>query len=127
MSHISLLTLGLRLVSVILGGTIFFKLVEAWSWVDAYYFTVVTISTVGYGDVTPVTDLGKIGATILIFAGLGVFALTLQQVAAEKLAERERHPGVLTRILQRLNRAHHSRHDHAHHGDRHGAHKDDKS
>lgn len=122
MSHFSLLTLGLRLVTIILSGTIFFRLVEGWTWVDAYYFTVVTISTVGYGDLTPVTDVGKIGATILIFAGLGVFAMTLQQVAAEKLAERERHPGVLTRILQRLNRAHHSRTDHRHH-DPHKTHK----
>ncbi len=114
MSHISLLTLGLRLVGVILTGTIFFRLVEGWSWVDAYYFTVVTISTVGYGDLTPITNLGKIGTTILIFAGLGVFAVTLQQIATEHLAERDRHPGLIHRILQRINRIHHQRQDARH-------------
>ncbi|WP_428925247.1 potassium channel family protein [Marinibacterium sp. SX1] len=130
MKHISLLTLALRLVAVIFVGTIFFRTVEGWSWVDAYFFTVVTISTVGYGDPTPVTDLGKIGSTILIFVGLGVFALAIQQIAAEQLAQSDEHPGRLHRALQRWNRARrdrqdpghdHARADHLHHDAHHHA------
>lgn len=116
---ISLITLFMRLGAVILMGTVFFRLVEQWSWVDSYYFTVVTISTVGYGDFTPVTDLGKIGATILIFLGLGVFALAIQQFAKEHLAEREKHPGAIQRLVMRMNRQHHHR---AEYGERHEHH-----
>ncbi|MBB94012.1 MAG: potassium channel protein [Rhodobacteraceae bacterium] len=111
MKHISLLTLAIRLALVILAGSVFFRMVEGWSWVDSYFFTVVTISTVGYGDPTPATDLGKIGATVLIFAGLGVFAVAIQQIASDHLAERDRNPGLIHRVLMRANRAHHRRHE----------------
>jgi len=70
--------LGL-LVLVVASGTVFFHFVEGWSWVDAYFFTVVTLSTVGYGSLVPVTVVGKIGTTVFIFSGLGIFALAIQQ------------------------------------------------
>ncbi|MEP2530502.1 potassium channel family protein [Shimia sp.] len=84
-----LITLVLLLTPVIVGGTVFFHIVEGWSWVDSYFFSVVTLSTVGYGSFVPVTTLGKIGTTIYIFLGLGIFAFVIQQIghiAAEKRA-----------------------------------------
>ncbi|SEW10189.1 Ion channel [Cognatiyoonia koreensis] len=69
------------LFTVIAIGTIYFRYVEGWSWLDAYFFTVVTISTVGYGNVVPVTAAGKIGTTVLIFVGLGIFAAAIQQLS----------------------------------------------
>ena len=74
--------LGLvALVAVfILLGTVYFRLVEGWSWLDAYFFTVVTLSTVGYGNLVPVTVAGKIGTTVLIFFGIGVVAVAIQQL-----------------------------------------------
>lgn len=77
------------LFPVIGSGTVFFRYVEGWSWVDSYFFTVVTLSTVGYGELVPATTLGRIGTTIFIFTGLGVFAYVVQQVAA--LANRRHH------------------------------------
>lgn len=61
-------------VAMVLLSTIFFHLVEKWSWLDSYYYTIVTIATVGYGDFTPKTDEGKIAATFLIIFGIGIFA-----------------------------------------------------
>ena len=69
------------LLGVLLGGTVFFHVVEGWSWLDSYFFTVVTLSTVGYGSLVPATALGKIGTTILIFTGLGIFAAAIQQLS----------------------------------------------
>ena len=86
-------TLLAALISVIAGGTVFFRHVEGWSWVDAYFFTVVTLSTVGYGTPVPETVLGKIGTTVFIFLGLGVFALAIQQFALYSLERRERGGG----------------------------------
>ncbi|RYG92149.1 two pore domain potassium channel family protein [Loktanella sp. IMCC34160] len=73
-----LVLIGL-LATIVAGGTVFFHAVEGWSWVDSYFFTVVTLSTVGYGNLVPVTVMGKIGTTVMIFLGLGVFALAIQQ------------------------------------------------
>ena len=53
-------------------GTIFYHFVEKWSYLDAYYFSVVTLATVGYGDYVPKTVPGKIFTTFYIFAGVGI-------------------------------------------------------
>lgn len=81
--------LFLLIAPVILGGTVFFHFVEGWSWVDSYFFSVITLSTVGYGSLVPVTTLGKIGTTFFIFVGLGIFAFVIQQfgrITAERHA-----------------------------------------
>lgn len=81
--------LGL-LVLIVVSGTVFFRFAEGWSWIDAYFFTVVTLSTVGYGNLVPATVLGKIGTTFFIFSGLGIFALAIQQFGHFALLRRRR-------------------------------------
>ena len=65
-------------VVLITGGTFFFHAVEKWSWLDAYYFCVVTLTTVGYGDIVPKTPLGKFATTIYIILGVGIIAAFFQ-------------------------------------------------
>lgn len=60
------------------------------NFLDAVYFTVVTISTVGYGDIVPVTMLGKAFTIILLFIGLGVFASTATFLSGEIMNRRIR-------------------------------------
>lgn len=81
--------------TVILIGTVFFHFVEGWSWLDSYFFTVVTLSTVGYGEFVPVTVMGKIGTTVFIFIGLGIFAAAIQQFGHYAIRQRESHTEVL--------------------------------
>ncbi|MGE4327676.1 MAG: potassium channel family protein [Pseudodonghicola sp.] len=83
------LTVIYSMVFVVTLGTVFFHYVEHWNWIDSYFFTVVTISTVGYGNLVPVTIIGKIGATLLIFFGLGIFAVAIQQFALYNMRKRE--------------------------------------
>jgi voltage-gated potassium channel len=62
-------------VLVVLGsGTLFYHRVEGWSWIDALYFTVVTLTTIGYGDLHPTTPISKIFTIIFIFVGLGIIS-----------------------------------------------------
>lgn len=59
-------------VFILLVGTVFYHLVEHFSWLNAYYFSVVTLATIGYGDLTPHTAPGKLFTTFYIFAGVGI-------------------------------------------------------
>ena len=59
--------------SVIIGiGTLVYHFVEKWSWIDSIYFSVVTLTTIGFGDLTPQTDGGKIFTIFYIILGLGM-------------------------------------------------------
>lgn len=91
MHPIKLIALVTTLATLVAGGTVFFRWAEGWSWLDAYFFTVVTLSTVGYGSLVPATAMGKIGTTVFIFLGLGVFAVTIQQFGLFAMRKREEH------------------------------------
>jgi hypothetical protein len=65
----ALLLLAALIISI---GIIFYMRVEHWSFVNALYFCVVTLGTVGYGDLTPTTDFGKVFTTFYIIVGLSV-------------------------------------------------------
>ena len=57
---------------------------------DAFYWSIVTISTVGFGDITPVTQAGQVVAIFVIIAGIGVLAFTTSLIVTaftEKLDE----------------------------------------
>lgn len=57
---------------------------------DAMYWAMVTLATVGYGDVVPVTGPGKIASGFVIIAGLIFFALPIAIIASSFLAEMRR-------------------------------------
>lgn len=55
-------------------GTFFYHAVEKLTWLDSVYFCVVTLATVGYGDITPTTELGKAFTILYILLGVGFIA-----------------------------------------------------
>ena len=59
------------LVLVISGGTGGYIILEGWDFLDAFYMTVLTISTVGYGEVHPLSVAGKFLSILIIFLGVG--------------------------------------------------------
>ena len=59
------------LVLVVVGGTIGYMIAEGWGFLDAFYMTVLTISTVGYGEVHPLSVSGKFLSILIILLGVG--------------------------------------------------------
>jgi len=72
--HHGLIILG----SILATGTIGYMLIEGWSFTDAIYMTMITISTVGYGEVNPLSPSGRMLTIFLIVGGVGggLFTLT---------------------------------------------------
>ena len=74
-------------VAVLIIGTVGFMLLQDLSFVDAFYFTIVTISTVGYGDISPTTIASKGFSIFLIIIGIGTF-LTIITSVTQMLIQR---------------------------------------
>jgi hypothetical protein len=55
-------------------GTFFYSRVEGWRPLDSFYFTITTLTTVGYGDFTPQTDAGKIFTAFYIIVGISLLS-----------------------------------------------------
>ena len=55
-------------------GTWFYARVEKWGILDSLYFSVITLTTVGYGDFSPQTSAGKIFTMIYVLIGLGLIS-----------------------------------------------------
>jgi voltage-gated potassium channel Kch len=64
-------------VFLIASGTVIFSLLEDWSLVDSLYFCVVTVTTVGFGDITPDTDVAKLFTVIYIIVGISIISTFL--------------------------------------------------
>ncbi len=76
---------GLALL-VLSMGTVGYRLLEEWSWVDAFYFSAVAVTTVGFGDLAPSTDASKLFTVLYIFSGIAIITLFLN----DRLRRRER-------------------------------------
>ncbi|MCU9849791.1 potassium channel family protein [Defluviimonas sp. WL0024] len=75
--------------ATVLSGTVFYHNVEGWSWLDALYFCVATMSTVGYGDFAPQTDAGKIFTIAFMLLGIGLFVALVGQIANALIRRKE--------------------------------------
>ncbi len=80
-------------VSLLVSGTTFFALAEGWSVLDSFYFSVTTLTTVGFGDPAPTTAAGKIFTIVYIFVGLGVIGGFINVLAKHTFARRRRRAG----------------------------------
>ena len=58
-------------IVIVFGSTVYHHL-ESWSWIDSVYFSVITLTTVGYGDFSPQTDAGKLFTIFYITIGIGI-------------------------------------------------------
>jgi voltage-gated potassium channel Kch len=93
-THPKLKTLFLAAGSLVLLGVILFSTIEGWSIVDALYFTVATMTTVGYGDLAPSHDISKVLATMYMFFTVPFMLISIgliTEVVHDNIAKSQRH------------------------------------
>lgn len=71
--------IGLAALSLIVIGTVVYSAVEDWSWVDSLYFSVVAVTTVGFGDLSPTTDGSKLFTVGYVLTGIAIVSLWLNE------------------------------------------------
>lgn len=86
----------------------FYRLVEGWSLFDSSYFSVITLTTIGYGDLSPSTTAGKLFTIVYIFIELGII-LGFVNAIAERSTEGRR--GILGRRQRPEEAGIHHQHD----------------
>ena len=62
------------LAVILVGGAAVYHNLMHLSWVDAFYFCTITLTTIGYGDIVPTTDVEKIFTIFYVLIGIGVVA-----------------------------------------------------
>jgi hypothetical protein len=65
-------------VALIATGTVVYHWLEDWSWVDSFYFSVVAVTTVGFGDFSPTSDGAKLFTVAYIVIGISLVASYLE-------------------------------------------------
>ncbi|OQX82264.1 MAG: hypothetical protein B6D64_00850 [Bacteroidetes bacterium 4484_276] len=70
----------ISLVTIVFTGVFGYMGIEDFSFVDAFYMTIITLTTVGFGEVQPLSDNGKVFTAILSFISLGFFAYSISVV-----------------------------------------------
>lgn len=84
---------------ILIFGTVVYHLLEGWTWIDSLYFTTVTISTIGYGDIYPTHEITRLFTVFFIFIGVGTMFYSITAIF-EHIVEK----GIARRLPKHLKR-----------------------
>ena len=87
--HRRLIYIVVVILIFLFSSATFYYYVENWRYIDALYFSAATMTTVGYGDITPQTDIGKVFTIFYVFMGVGIALYGLTVIAAHFVEVRE--------------------------------------
>ena len=65
---------------MLLVGTLAYHWLEGWSYLDALYFCVITLATVGYGDLTPTTPIAKVFTIFYVINGVVILLSVFDRI-----------------------------------------------
>ncbi len=82
---VQLLIAFLALASLLVIGTVAYHYLEHWSWLSSFYFSVCTLTTVGYGDLYPTSDLSRLFTAIYVLVGVAIAFTSLGLIGAAYL------------------------------------------
>lgn len=87
---------------IVLTGTFFYALVEKWPISDALYFSVITLTTVGYGDMHPTSLLSKMFTMLYVLIGVGLVFHIVTSVARHMFDDERREIHELEQAVRQL-------------------------
>ena len=67
-------------IAVLIIGTLVYHWLEGWSYLDSLYFCVISLATIGYGDLTPSTPAAKIFTIIYVINGIAILLALFDRV-----------------------------------------------
>ena len=68
------------LVAVVLAGACGYRFTEGWDWGDCFWMVLITISTIGYGEVEPLSPEGRLVTILIVVGGVIVVQLMIQRI-----------------------------------------------
>ena len=68
------------LTTLLVGATFFYWRVEGWSVIDSLYFSIMTMSTIGYGDLVPTTTFSKLFTIMFAILSIGGFVAIVSKL-----------------------------------------------
>ena len=71
---------ALAVVVVLVTGVVFYSLAEGWSPADSLYFTVIALSTIGFGDLAPTSTFSRLFTVFYAIVGVGLVGTLLHLV-----------------------------------------------
>jgi Na+/melibiose symporter-like transporter len=74
-------------------GATVYHFLEKLNWLDSFYFVVITLATIGYGDIVPKTNPGKLFTIFFVIFGLAIFSALLTNIIARARERRGRKTG----------------------------------
>lgn len=77
-------------LGALLVGMFVYHWLEGWSFLDAFYFCVITLATVGYGDLTPTTPQAKIFTVIYVLNGIAIILALFDRIRLVRSARAQR-------------------------------------
>ncbi len=93
---------GFALLLVILVGTVGYGLLEGMSWLDGLYMTFITLTTIGFGEVNPLSGAGKVFTIGISIFGIGIVAFMATRTAQVLVRYQRLQQRFMTRKIARL-------------------------
>jgi voltage-gated potassium channel len=73
----------------LLVGMFVYHWLEGWTYLDALYFSVITLATIGYGDLTPTTPIAKVFTMLYAINGIVVLLALFDRIRAVRVQRRD--------------------------------------
>lgn len=66
-------------------GMFVYHYLEGWSYLDSLYFVVISLATIGYGDLTPTTPLARAFTIFYVINGIGILLGVFDRIRAVRM------------------------------------------